>query len=91
MPKPKNEPGRSPWMSDAGYASAQRAAGLAPTIGATVECQLQLKCPHCDFLAKVGFDAATAIGDERTTSVDCESCGEEFFVDAAMRIDVRPE
>lgn len=43
------------------------------------------------FLAKVSFDAATAMGDERTTSVDCESCGEEFYVDASMRIDVRPE
>jgi hypothetical protein len=78
-------------MSDAGYKSAQRAAGLAPAIGPTAECQLQLKCPHCDFLAKVSFDAATAMGDERTTSVDCESCGEEFYVDASMRIDVRPE
>jgi hypothetical protein len=54
-------------MSDAGYKSAQRAAGLAPAIGTTAECQLQLKCPHCDFLAKVSFDAATAMGDERTT------------------------
>lgn len=91
MPKPKNEPGRASWMSDAGYKSAQRAAGLSPSIGGTAECRLSLKCPHCDFLAKVDFDASTAMGDERTTSVDCESCGDEFYVDASLRIDVRPE
>lgn len=91
MSKKKQEPGRAPWMSDAGYASYLRAASLSPSIARLAVCSLQLKCPHCEHLSKIIFEAETSPSSGYTTEHDCEACGREFVIDAVLDVQVKVE
>ena len=88
-PKPKHEPGRSSWMSDAGYKSFLDAQGAAPSIAKMAECSVALKCPHCQTLATFSFLAETNPSNGYVSEQVCSSCQREFVVDAVLDVNVR--
>ncbi len=88
-PEKKLEPGRSPWMSDAGYKSFLAAQGSAPSIARMAECSVALKCPHCHTLATVSFPAETTPSDGYASEQECTACQKEFIVDAVLDVKVR--
>jgi hypothetical protein len=89
MAKKRTEPGRAPWMSDAGYASSLRAATAAPEIAKHASCRVLLKCPHCGHRASFEFQAETCPSDGCESALTCEACSADFFVDAVLDVVVR--
>jgi len=91
MAKKTSQPGREPWMSDAGYASWLRANEAAPPIGEAATCRLAVKCPKCDHLMKLTFEAVVNAMESSNTLHDCEACGVEFFTRARLELSVAEE